>query len=169
MLPDSPAIPSFDSPVDMLTACHDKIRHFAALCDRLARHTAQHGADEQASTAAAAILRYFTVAAPLHHADEEEDLFPALQALGDDTLTSAMRALVDDHGQLDVLWAQASPWLEAVRQGTASMAPDALAQFASHYVQHAAREEREIFPFASRLSSQTLRDIGRRMAQRRGG
>lgn len=168
MLPDSPAIPTFDSPVEMLTACHDKIRRFASLCDRLARHTAQHGADEQARAAATGILRYFTLAAPLHHADEEQDLFPALLVLGDDGLTAATRALAEDHGRLDALWARARPWLEAVQQGSASPAPHALAQFASHYVQHAAREEREVFPFAARLPESTLRAIGQRMARRRG-
>ncbi|USE78644.1 hemerythrin domain-containing protein [Cupriavidus gilardii] len=167
MLPNTP-IPSFESPIELLTACHDKVRRFASLCGRLAEHTARHGADDQARTAAAGIVRYFTIAAPLHHADEETDLFPALRALGDDALTAAMRALEDDHDALDALWHQARPWLEAVQQGSAGAAPEALAEFAARYLRHVEREEREVFPFAARLPEPTLRAIGQRMAQRRG-
>ncbi|ESJ21456.1 hemerythrin [Cupriavidus sp. HPC(L)] len=169
MLPNTTTIPSFDSPIELLIACHDKIRRFASLCGRLAEHTARHGADDQARTAAAGIVRYFTVAAPLHHDDEEQDLFPALRALGDEALTSAMRALEHDHDALDALWDQARPWLEAVQQGSAGAAPQALAQFAAAYLRHVEREEHEIFPFAIRLPESTLQAIGQRMAQRRGG
>ncbi|UZN48457.1 hemerythrin domain-containing protein [Cupriavidus cauae] len=168
MLPNTPTIPSFESPIELLTACHDKVRRFASLCGRLAEHTARHGADDQARTAAAGIVRYFTIAAPLHHEDEEADLFPALRALGDETLTAAMQGLEDDHDTLDALWEQARPWLEAVQQGSADAPPEALAQFAAHYLRHVEREEREVFPFATRLPEPTLRAIGQRMAQRRG-
>lgn len=168
MLPESPAIPTFDAPIELLTACHDKVRRFASLCPRLARHVALHGADDEARTAAAGILRYFTIAAPLHHADEEEDLFPALHALRDDALTATMQALARDHRTLDALWQRARPWLEAIRQGTAGAAPDALAQFASRYIEHVEREERDVFPASARLPETTLRDIGQRMARRRG-
>jgi Uncharacterized conserved protein len=169
MLPNTPTLPSFESPIELLTACHDKVRRFASLCGRLAEHTARHGADGQARTAAAGIVRYFTVAAPLHHADEEADLFPALRGLGEDVLTATMQALEDDHEALDALWEQARPWLEAVQQGSAGAAPAALAQFAARYLRHIEREEREVFPFAARLPKPTLRAIGQRMAQRRGG
>ncbi|MBY4897038.1 hemerythrin domain-containing protein [Cupriavidus sp. AU9028] len=168
MLPNGPAIPSFDSALDMLTACHGKIRRFARLCERLARHTAEHGADEQASTAAASIVRYFTIAAPLHHADEEEDLFPALRALGDDGLTSSMQDLEGDHDALEALWKQVLPWLEAVQQGSAGPAPEALFLFASRYVEHVDREEREVFARAQGLPAPILQSMGRRMAVRRG-
>lgn len=169
MLPNTPTIPSFESPIELLTACHDKVRRFAALCDRLAEHTARHGADDQARTAAAGIVRYFTIAAPLHHEDEEADLFPALRRLGEDAPMATMQALEDDHDALDALWEQARPWLEAVQQGSAGAAPEALAQFAARYLRHIEREEREVFPFAARLPEPTLRAIGQRMAQRRGG
>lgn len=168
MLPNTPSIPSFESPIDLLTACHDKVRRFASLCGRLAEHTARHGADDQARTAAAGIVRYFTIAAPLHHADEEEDLFPALRDLQDPALQATMQALEQDHGALDALWEQARPWLERVQQGTAEPAPEALALFAAHYLAHVDREEREVFPFATRLPDETLLAIGERMARRRG-
>lgn len=45
--------------------------------------------DVQAQAAAAQILRYFNVAAPLHHQDEDEDLFPALLALHQPALSEA--------------------------------------------------------------------------------
>lgn len=169
MYPERAPLPAFDAPIELLTACHDKVRRFATLCGRLARHTAEHGADDQARTAAAGILRYFNIAAPLHHADEEHDLFPALRALQDDGLTTVMQALEQDHAALDMLWEQARPWLEAVQHGQASPAPPALALFATRYMEHIAREEREVFPSAARLAPPTLQAIGQNMARRRGG
>lgn len=169
MLPNTPTIASFESPIELLTACHDKVRRFASLCGRLAEHTARHGADDQARTAAAGIVRYFTIAAPLHHADEEQDLFPALRELQEPALTATMLALEHDHDALDALWEQARPWLERVQQGAAEPAPEALALFAARYLAHIDREERDVFSFAARLSEPTLRAIGHRMAQRRGG
>lgn len=169
MLPNNPAIPSFESPVELLCACHGKIRRFATLCERLAAHTTAQGADEEARSAASAILRYFTVAVPLHHDDEDQDLFPALRELRDDSLMATMRALEQEHGELEALWEQVRPWLEGVQQGSARAAPEAMAQLASRYRDHIDREEREVFGCAARLPAPVLREIGERMARRRGG
>ena len=57
--------------IEMLMACHEKVRHFAKLADRIAAHITEHGADPQAREAAKSVMRYFDIAAPLHHADED--------------------------------------------------------------------------------------------------
>ena len=68
----------FEAPLEMLSACHFRIERQCATLRRLVPHLATHGADTEARTAAANVMRYFDTSAKHHHADEEEDLFPAL-------------------------------------------------------------------------------------------
>lgn len=160
--------PGFDHPIELLLSCHDKVRRFAGLSLRLDLHLARHGADEEAATAARNVLRYFDQAAPLHHADEEEDLFPALRRLGDPALDAAMAALEAEHGELEQLWRAVRPWLEAAAQQGLPVRPAELDDFARRYPIHAQREESDIYPAARRLHPATLAAIGRTMRQRRG-
>lgn len=160
--------PSFEQPLEMLVACHDKVRHFARLALRLAEHVAQNGADAEAGQAAASILRYFDHAAPLHHADEEADLFPALDALCDPAVSAALARLEAEHCDLGACWQAVRPWLVAIEHGRPSPAPAMLWRFGEDYPAHAEREEREVYPAACRLSTAQLAQIGRRMRARRG-
>ncbi|HET8871081.1 MAG TPA: hemerythrin domain-containing protein [Aquabacterium sp.] len=159
--------PSFEDPIEMLTACHDKVRHFARLSTRLAEHLQQHGVDKQAQDAAGAVLRYFDLAAPLHHADEDEDLFPALLALNDPTLSMDIQRLSAEHATLASLWHAVRSWLLAVQNGDLRPPPSELALFAQRYPQHALDEERLIYPHAQRLSEALRSELGRNMAHRR--
>ncbi|MDF3831775.1 hemerythrin domain-containing protein [Cupriavidus basilensis] len=168
MFSSAASLPGFDSPIELLLACHEKVRRFAGLCQRLEQHATLHGADEDAQAAAASVLRYFQIAAPLHHADEEEDLFPALRELGDASLTARIDELDAEHGHLAELWCCLQPWLEALSQGASHPAPPELSAFATRYPEHALREEHEVYPAAVRLSRERLAGIGLRMAQRRG-
>ena len=68
----------FEVPLEMLSACHHRVERQCATLRRLVAHLATRGADADAAAAAAAVLRYFDSAAKDHHADEEQDLFPAL-------------------------------------------------------------------------------------------
>ncbi len=159
--------PSFDDPVEMLQACHGKVRHFAGLAQRLAAHLNQHGADRQAREAAQSVLRYFDVAAPLHHADEDEDLYPALQALNDPELNQAIAKLTAEHTELGLLWQAVRRWLLRVQEGQAELPPAELPAFAQRYPQHAADEEALVYPHAQRLRPELLAELGKNMAQRR--
>ncbi|XZG70673.1 hemerythrin domain-containing protein [Chitinibacteraceae bacterium HSL-7] len=161
--------PGFDDPVALLCACHDKVRHFSQLAVRIAKHVDEMGCDSDAQSAALAVMRYFDIAAPLHHADEELDLFPALAALGDARLDDAIRQISAEHEELGALWSVVRLWLERVAAGEACAPPDVLAAFAERYATHAAREELEIFCRASELPSGCLNALGQRMAARRGG
>ncbi|MCB1958559.1 MAG: hemerythrin domain-containing protein, partial [Rhodocyclaceae bacterium] len=67
----------FDQPFELLSACHDRVQRSLDLLRRLQDHLAIHGADGQAQDAARDVLRYFDIAAPLHHDDEERHIFPA--------------------------------------------------------------------------------------------
>ncbi|RYF75253.1 MAG: hemerythrin domain-containing protein, partial [Comamonadaceae bacterium] len=66
----------FEQPFAMLEACHERVQRTLALLGRLRGHVQAHGADEPARQAARDVLRYFDIAAPLHHEDEELHVFP---------------------------------------------------------------------------------------------
>lgn len=168
ILPPGALAPDFESPLSLLTACHDKVRRFAALSLSLAAHVESRGADSDAREAASNILRYFDVAAPLHHADEEEDLFPALRALGEPGLELAIAELEAEHLSLAGLWQSVRLWLTAISQGEAAPPPNELESFARLYPAHADREEAEVYGAAKRLTSAELDELGTRMRQRRG-
>jgi len=67
------------------------------------------------------VLRYFESAAVHHHADEENDLFPALlKAMADsDTnpIRQLMQQLVAEHRQLEALWRAVRAQLLPVARG----------------------------------------------------
>ena len=162
-----PVAPSIDDPIELLQACHDKVRRFAGLTVRLRAHLADRGADDQAQEAAKSILRYFDVAAPLHHEDEDMDLFPALRALGQTDLNARIDELQAQHDSLGRLWQALRPWLMAVSAGQTHEIPAEADDFAMAYPAHAAREESEIYPAASQLSAATVQRISEAMVRRR--
>jgi hemerythrin-like domain-containing protein len=159
--------PSFEDPMEMLRACHDKVRHFAKLSLRLAEHVGQHGADQQAQDAAKAVIRYFDLAAPLHHADEDEDLYPALLALGDAALNQHIHRLTSEHTTLAGLWHAVRLWLQSIEAGQVTTPPIELPLFAESYPRHAQDEETFVYPHAQHLSGKQLESMGEAMTRRR--
>lgn len=162
--------PSIDDPIELLLACHEKVRHFSALVPRLRDHLQQtpQEVDAQARDAAKAILRYFSIAAPLHHEDEEADLFPALkQTARGAEVHLAMAELQAEHGQLAQLWQSLTPWLQAISQGQPCDVPDGVDEFAMRQAAHAAREEAQVYPFAAGLGSEQIQAIAAAMVRRR--
>ena len=160
---------TFETPIAMLIACHDRVRQYAALTEKLAIHLQANGADAAAIAGAQSILRYFDVAAPLHHQDEDEDLFPALFVKASPELAQVMREITAEHDELGALWQQVRAGLLAVVAGDATALTLNLArQFAQRYPAHAAREEEEIYPFAASLLSEAeLAYLGKIMSARR--
>ncbi len=69
--------PSFDEPLEMLAACHERIEAQLRTLERLGPHLEKHGCDAEAKAAAQAVLRYFDTAGRLHHQDEDDDQRPA--------------------------------------------------------------------------------------------
>jgi hemerythrin-like domain-containing protein len=165
--------PSWDEPVDMLAACHERI---FAQCDTLLRlvdHVAIHGADPAAREAAVGILRYFDTAGEHHHRDEEEDLFPALRKVpGSHALEieALLAALLMEHGRMRQAWQnQLRPALEQVSLGQGAISATMAQTFVGLYRAHIDREERELLPLARKiLGEEELREMGQRMAGRRG-
>ena len=173
-----PGMPSvaagLEAPLEMLAACHDRIRSRCSVLLRLRSHVATKGADAEAADAARGVIRYFDTSAPHHHEDEERDLFPALlEAMpGSDPvcLRELTGSLADEHRELACLWEIVRPWLVAIERGEKPTGDAGEIQsFVDLYDRHARREEEELFPMAKRLlGDEELQRIGRAMRLRRG-
>ncbi len=165
----------FDEPFEMLHACHARVRRTLELLQRLGGHLGRHGSDAAARNAASDVLRYFDIAAPLHHEDEERHVLPCLRGGSDSALRALADALQAEHVHMDALWDAIRSDLLAVHGGIAPGA-EALeaacsrwAAFASLYAGHIETEERRAYPAAhSGLDAEALRRMGRDMARRRG-
>ena len=146
---DTPAV-GFEQPFEMLAACHDRVRRSLVLLQRLIEHIDATGHDAQSRSAAADVLRYFDLAAPQHHLDEEEKVFPPLLVGGDAELVAAVRRLQQDHGWIEEDWLELAPQLRAIASGNSWVDP---AEF-QHDVEvfldlcrgHIALEETLIYP-----------------------
>ena len=164
----------FDHPIDILDGCHERILRNCALIERIAAHVAEKGADTEAATAAAGVIRYFDTAGANHHRDEENDLFPALQQYAPSAELNAVFDLLfrlkADHKRLDALWAEMRLRLSLLAAGRDGALTTAIAAaFKAAYERHIALEEAELLPLARRvLDEPILRALGGRMARRRG-
>jgi hemerythrin-like domain-containing protein len=171
-LVSSPAA-GLDEPFAMLHACHERIERTLALLSRLETHVAQHGADEQARQAARDVIRYFDVAAPQHHLDEERHVLPALRATGDPAHAALAARLEGDHRAMESAWAAARAVLQQVADGSfPRLEPghgQALHSFTQLYAEHIAAEEGTAFPTAeARLDAAAVRAMSADMRARRG-
>lgn len=162
----------FEQPFAMLEACHERVQRTLTLLGRLRDHVRDHGADGPALQAARDVLRYFDIAAPLHHQDEELHVFPPLLAEGKVDVVALVQRLLQDHHDMVSDWAAARQPLQALVDGRASMfsAGDlaVLDRFAQRYARHIDDEERIAYPAAQGiLPETTLESMGREMSGRR--
>jgi hemerythrin-like domain-containing protein len=169
-LPAATPAPSFDDPLGMLFACHRRIEKQLDTLSRLQQHLPKHGSDKDAGIAARAILKYFDEAAPNHHADEEESLFPRLHAALPGPADAVIAPLLDDHALLANNWAALRPLLADIAAGRPVILPAAQVEAVrAAYASHIAREDTDLFPLARRvLDTEALAAMGREMADRRG-
>jgi hemerythrin-like domain-containing protein len=172
--PGSTQAAGFESPLTMLAECHRRVERQCATLARLAPHLAANGSDTAAREAATAVLRYFDTAAPNHHADEEQDLFPALleSMAGSDAvcLRQIIERLLAEHRTLDRHWTALRRTLQAVAEGRDARLDGAdVEAFAALYARHIALEEGELIPMAARLLGDAeLQRLGDAMRARRG-
>jgi len=164
----------FDEPLEMLLGCHRRIQKQLETLKRLRTHLETHPVDAQASIAAQNVLRYFTSAAQDHHADEEQDLFPLLEARIDDAGEKArfvaFRARLEtDHRALEAAWTRLRRPLEAIAEGLPRSLPSTEAQaFIDAYANHILTEENALKEFFDRwLGDDDRRVLGHAMAARR--
>lgn len=163
-----------EAPLEMLSACHGRVERQCATLRRLAAHLETHGADDQARSAAASVMRYFDTSAVHHHEDEEVDLFPALleSMAGSDAvcIRELTDALVQEHRSLETAWRRVRALLERIAAGEAApLTRDDVEALVGLYERHIEREEQELLPMAARLLGEDeIARIGRAMRVRRG-
>ncbi|MEX8495142.1 hemerythrin domain-containing protein [Sphaerotilus sp.] len=167
----SPAV-GFDQPFEMLHACHDRVERSLSLLERLVAHVRGHGHDEDSRSAARDVLRYFDLAAPHHHQDEELHVLPPLLASGDPDQRALAAQLIAEHRRMEALWAvlrvPLEQWSEALPVSTVFPRPESLAEFTALYADHIAREEGRAYPMArALLDAASLADMGAEMGARR--
>jgi hypothetical protein len=174
---------------DALLGCHLRIRHFTEMACKLAH---AHSADsEQVQRAAAEVHRYFTVALPLHEADENVSLHPRLikalsgDAIMDDATTPetallrrlggpAADAMVEQHESIDQLVERLIPLCTILRSQPAKLEElspelhEISAALSEIFTAHLELEEKTVFPAMERfLSVHELAEIRREMRERR--
>ena len=166
--------PGFDQPIAVLKHCHDRIRKQLRTLQKLQPHLIEHGADAEAQQAAQAVLKYFDRAAHWHHADEEDNLIPMLQATARDDDAALLAALVPgilaDHQRMDGDWLIIKSQLDHIVNGLDGTLPEAVvARFCDAYAAHMEKEETHIATMAKRLfSAAQMAELGAAMQRRRG-
>ncbi|MGD9944408.1 MAG: hemerythrin domain-containing protein [Burkholderiaceae bacterium] len=200
--PPSKSGGELDAPLAQLSTCHGRLDARCARLLRLVEAGSPQTADAAAvapaigPTAAAAaaeaadLIRFFDHVLAQHHADEEEDLFPALieSMAGSDAvcLKDMTEALRSEHRMLEADWRRLRAELEQVERGAtgtpsvlnASSTPStpstelasAAQRFAERLRSHGEREDGELLPMAERLlSDDELAVIAASMQRRRSG
>lgn len=167
----------FEAPFEMLTACHERVERMLRLIIRLQEHLQKNGLDEQVRQAARDVMRYFDLAAPLHHEDEERHVFPPLMYGADAAVKALVLRLIQDHRQMEVAWKRARSVLMALAEhedqpafeGLTVWQKVSLNDFARLYRQHLDDEERVAYPAAlTMLSPEAVIAMSKDMMARRG-
>ena len=140
--------------VDLLLACHARIRSFTDLAARLA--AARELSPAEVRDAALRVRRYFDEALPLHALDEEESVAPRLRGKDPalDEALAEMHREHEAHGATIGLVVALCGTLGESPERHAAIAPalaDAAATLRDHFARHLAPEEALIFPALRRL------------------
>jgi hemerythrin-like domain-containing protein len=166
------AAPSEETAVDLLLGCHQRIRHFTDVALRLAQNPGAPAEDR--AQAARAVLRYFTVALPLHEADENDSVYPRLQqALTEGPLAEANEAMVEQHRGINAALSQLIPLWRTVESDPAQQpALKSLLAATTHLQRlwdvHLKLEEEQVIPaMREYLAEGTLGEIRAEMRNRR--
>lgn len=158
---------TFAEPIEMLLACHGKVRRFCGQVKLLPDYIAEHGRNDVVLQTVKQIRQYFNVAAPLHHEDEEQDFFPLLLQYAPEAQTG-VDELQRQHATLHANWAALDAEFEQLQQD-ATYRPDAetLARFTAAYDVHLAVEEPLFELGKQKVPQEKLAEIGKIMAARR--
>jgi len=164
-----------DDPVALLTECHERIRRFTRLAVRLADPAI--ASPDEIREAAQGVHRYFSVALPLHVADEDVSIGPRLLAGGKQprAVREAVANMTAQHVTIDELLARALPlWaaLAGTDEAQAEKARAALEELAPRlavlFDLHLVHEEDTLFPAIGALPAEDRAAIVREMRARRG-
>jgi hemerythrin-like domain-containing protein len=159
--------------IALLLGCHDRIRHFTEVGARLAQ-SPQAPAPDRAE-AARAVLRYYTVALPLHEADENESVYPRLKlALPPGELAQANQQMVEQHAGINFSIAELVPMWQQIERDpqTQNELGERLRlrteQLRSLWNVHLTLEEEQVIPAMRKyLGAEDLSAIAKEMRDRR--
>jgi hemerythrin-like domain-containing protein len=166
----------FEAPFEMLDACHERVERMLALIRRLQEHLQKTGCDDSARQAARDVMRYFDLAAPRHHEDEERHVFPPLMAGPNAAVKALVLRLIQDHRQMELAWTDARSVLQTVADHGDAPWPGLtvwhqvkLNDFARLHRQHVDDEGNVVYPAARGvLKSGALAAMSEDMMVRRG-
>lgn len=170
-----PKAPASIDPIDWLQDCHGRIRQFTAIGLRLAE--AEGAPDEEVREAAERLVRYFTIALPLHSEDEERSLAPRLLAKSlPPEVEKAVVGMQREHGPIHALIDELVPhWRKLMDEPSnlAEIAPTLRplsGRLKEIFDPHLAIEERLVFAVAKeRLDPGEVAEIADEMRARRQG
>lgn len=160
-----------EGPVELLLACHARIRSFTELAARLASD--ERAPEAEVAEAARRVHRYHAVALPLHQQDEELSIAPRLERLAPPAVLEALAAMKRQHVVLDEVLAGLLPRWErlAAEPGLRGELSPAMGRDVARmqvlWAEHLGPEEAVIFPALRSLPD--LAEIGREMRGRRSG
>lgn len=165
-------MPSFDKPLEMLEACHERIEEQLCTLERLVEQLVANGCDSIARSAAQSVLRYFDTSGALHHEDEDRDLFPLLRTeaakQGRAEIAAAVDVLEREHETMDRQWKRLRERLQSIVAGEGRLDVEEVARFAWLYRRHMNGEAAALLPFAKQALDVAQRSaLGERMAARR--
>lgn len=164
--------PSFEEPLAMLQAAHERIEVELASLERLTGRREGKSRNAEARSAAQGILEYFDASGALHHQDEEDDLFPLLReraaARGRAEIAAVIEELEREHATMNAQWLRLRERLAQIAAGEGSLDADEVARFAWVYRRHMEYESAAVLPFAKEALDRADRAaLGERMAARR--
>jgi hemerythrin-like domain-containing protein len=166
-----PKVTQAEDPATLLASCHTKIRELVRIAAVLADE--REIPEDEVREAARRLRRYFTLALPLHEADEEKTLAPRLRAL-DASLAAELDAIEQEHATLDALLAELLPHWRALeetpaRRGALLGVLAAGRPLAELFETHLEVEELLLFPRIHELGPDTHAEMAIEITARRKG
>jgi len=140
-----------DAPIANFSQCHVGI---VGQLDALGELPALLAPAARARRVAADTLAFFDTVVLEHHAQEERELFPAVQRSAtrgaeQDQVGAIVERLTAEHRQVEDLWATLKPDLKRVAKGLdAALDADTLTQLVRDYRAHARFEEEVFLPLS---------------------
>jgi hemerythrin-like domain-containing protein len=170
----SPAV-GYDEPFEMLIVCHERVQRMLDLLDRARMHALTKGCDANLNSAFTDVMRYFDLAAPQHHLDEELHVFPIVLAKGNQSQKELVAVLIQDHETMAHLWQSVRSILSEVLQTPRDLPvfshrDNALIDdFRNAYAKHISNEELSIYPASTEYMTQNdFASMSEEMKVRRG-
>jgi iron-sulfur cluster repair protein YtfE (RIC family) len=156
--------------VDLLLDCHERIRSFTSMAQRLARSPGAPPAE--VAEAAAKVRHYFAEALPLHARDEEESMVPRLRGRSPE-VDRELDEMRREHAEHEALLGRLVSLCEGLaadpaRHGALAPELDLVATaLRDHFVPHLDREERVLFPALRALPEEQRTAMVRELRSRR--